>query len=171
MTITIPKGQPNSRFSRYVRPPVKETANHPPLFPLRPATRPLWLGVDTTTVPTPPEGYLAGFFGRDEIDVQLLVPAGEEIPTAWTDVLHEPVVRRIGFTSVENAGRVLDTVQFGVTTESETEWSSTRAHFFDVYQRLDAQTVRPDADPLTSTSGTTLPRTPPLRQQWASTPS
>jgi hypothetical protein len=123
MTITIPSGQPNYRFLRYVRPPAKETEKHPPLFPLRPETRPLRLGIDTTTMPTPPEGYLAGFFEREEIDVQLLVPGGEEVPTACPHLLHAQVVRQIGFTSIENAGRVLDTVQFWVTTKSERERS------------------------------------------------
>jgi hypothetical protein len=148
MTIRIPNGQPNNRFMRYVRPPVKETEELPPLFPLRPATRPLRLGIDITTVPTPPNGYLARFLRRDEIDVQLMVPAGQEIPSAWTDVLHEPVVRQIGFTSVENASRHLDTVVFGVKTESEHQKSGTQVHFFDVYQQLDAQTAPANADPL-----------------------
>jgi hypothetical protein len=76
MTITIPSGQLSHRFMRYVRPPVKEAETLPQLFPLRPATRPLRLGIDTTTVPTPPEGYLARFFGRDEIDVQAAGPGG-----------------------------------------------------------------------------------------------
>ena len=149
MTITIPDGQPNNRFTRYVRAPVKCTEKLPPLFPLQPATRPLRLGIDTTTVPVPPDGYLSKFLGRDEIDVQLLVPAGEEIPTAWTEVLHEPLIRKVGFTSIENARRELDTVYFWTTTASEREQSSTRAHFFDVFQHLDAQTAPADADPLT----------------------
>lgn len=59
MTITIPTGQPNRRFMRYVRPPIKDS--DPPLFPLRPATRPLRLGIDITTLPTPPDGYLSRF--------------------------------------------------------------------------------------------------------------
>jgi hypothetical protein len=142
-TITIPSGQPSHRFMRYVRPPVKEAETFPQLFPLRAATRQLRLGIDTRTVPTPPEGYLGRSFGCDEIDVQLLVPEGEEAPTAWTDVLHEPLVRQVGFASIEKAGRLLDTVQFWVTTESERERSSTRAHFFEVYQQLDAQTAPP----------------------------
>src|SRR5262245_39935029 len=147
MTITIPSGQPNNRFMRYVRPPVKDTEKLPPLFPLRPATRPLRLGIDTTTVRVPPDGYLSRFFGRDEIDMQLLVPAGDEIPTAWAEVLHEPLVRQVGFTSMENAGRELDTVYFSVMTETEREQSRTRAHFFDVFQQLDAQTAPANADP------------------------
>lgn len=149
MTITIPSGQPNSRFMRFVRAPVRDTEKLPPLFPLRPATRPLRLGIDTTTVPVPPDGYLSRFFGRDEIDVQLLVPAGQEVRAAWTEALHKPLVRQIGFSSIENSGRELDTRDFSISTETERETSNTRAHFFDVYQHLDAQTASADADPLT----------------------
>jgi hypothetical protein len=149
MTITIPSGQPNNRFMRYVRPPVKDSEQLPPLFPLRPATRPLRLGIETTTVPVPPDGYLSRFFGRDEIDVQLLVPAGEEVPSAWAELLHEPLVRQVGFTTIENAGRELDTVYFWIKTETERETSRTRAHFFDVFQHYDAQTAPADTDLLT----------------------
>ncbi|WP_139797896.1 hypothetical protein [Mycobacterium noviomagense] len=133
---------------RYVRPPVDETEKHPPLFPLRPETRTLRLGIDTTTVPSPPEGHLARFFGREEIDVQLMVPVGEEVPTAWTDVLREPLVRQIGFTTLEDAAKELDTRYFWIRTETERETSNTRAHFFDVYQQLDAQTAPAARDPI-----------------------
>ena len=112
MTITVPTGQPNYRFMRFVRAPVRDSEKFPPLFPLRPATRPLRLGIDTTTVLVPPDGYLPRFFGRDEIDVQLLVPVGEEVPMAWASALHEPLVREVGFTSIENTGRELDTRYF-----------------------------------------------------------
>ena len=95
------------------------------------------------------DGYLSRFFGRDEIDVQLLVPTGEEVPAAWTEVLHDPLVRQIGFTSVGDAGRELDTRYFWISTDTERERSGTRAHFFDVFQHLDAQTAPADADPLT----------------------
>ena len=149
MTINIPGGQPNQRFVRYVRPPIKDDEKHPPLFALRPATRPLRLGIDGTTVPTPPDGLLTRFFGRKEIDVQLMVPAGEQAPSAWTAALGDPVVRQIGFSSVETAGRLLDTVQFSVVTETEKGWSRGTAHFFDVYQQLDAQAARADAEQLT----------------------
>lgn len=149
MTVNIPDGQPNRRFMRYVRPPIRDDEDHPPLFPLRPLTRPLRLGVDVTTVPAPPDGLLTGYLTRDEIDVQLLVPADQGVPAAWTAALGDPVVRQIGFASVETAGRLLDTVQFSVVTESEREWSRGTAHFFDVYQQLDAQTAPADAEPLT----------------------
>ena len=61
---------------RYVRPPVKDS--DPLLFPLRPATRPLRIGIDITTLPTPPDGYLSAFLTRDEIEVHLLTPARDE---------------------------------------------------------------------------------------------
>jgi hypothetical protein len=133
VTITIPGEHPNQRFMRYVRPPITDYEKHPPLFPLRPETRPLRLGIDVTTLPTPPDGLLARFFGRDEIDIQLMVPAGEQVPSAWTAVLGNPVVRQIGFTSVKTAARMGDSVQFRVTTEGERERSWSTAHFFDVY--------------------------------------
>jgi hypothetical protein len=112
VTITLPVGQPNQRFMRYVRPPIKDDEDHLPLFPLRPETRQLRLGIDVTTVPEPPDGLLAGYLTRDEIDVQLLVPTGHDVPAAWTAALGDPLVRQIGFTSVETAGRFLDSVQF-----------------------------------------------------------
>ncbi|MFV8172428.1 MULTISPECIES: hypothetical protein [Mycolicibacterium] len=149
MTITLPNGQPTHRFMRYVRPPVKDDEKQPPLFPLRPETRRLRLGIDVTTLRTPPAGFFAKFLRREEIDIQLMVPASEQVPSAWTDALVDPLVRQIGFTTVEAASKWLDTRQFSIVTESENEWSRGSAHFFDVYQQLDAQTAPADAEPLT----------------------
>jgi hypothetical protein len=114
VAIKIPGEQPNQRFMRYVRAPIGSQSKLQPLFPLRPGTRPLRLGIDVTTLPTPPAGLLTKFFQRDEIDVQLLVPEGEQVPPAWLAVLGEPLVRQIGFASVASAGRLLDSVQFTV---------------------------------------------------------
>ncbi|SHW71896.1 Uncharacterised protein [Mycobacteroides abscessus subsp. abscessus] len=149
MTIILPSGQPNQRFMRYVRPPTKEGDDHPPLFPLRPATRPMRLGIDVTTLPTPPDGPFTRFLGRDEVDVQLLVPVGQDVPASWLSALGEPLVRQIGFTNVEAASKVLDTRQFSVSTETQTMRSRGTAHFFDVYQQLDAQTAPAGTQPLT----------------------
>jgi hypothetical protein len=46
-------------------------------LPVVRATRPFRLGIDTTTVPVPPDGYLSRYFDHDEIDMQLLVPVGQ----------------------------------------------------------------------------------------------
>lgn len=147
MTITIPTGQPNRRFMRFVRAPI-ERPDKPPLFPLQPATRSLRIGIDTMTLPVPPDGYLPTFFGRDEIDVELLVPAEEETPPAWTAALDNPLVHEIGFTTVEKAGRELDTRYFSIKTESKNGTLRTRAHFFDIFQQFDAQVAPADAEPV-----------------------
>ncbi|MCV7197924.1 hypothetical protein [Mycobacterium angelicum] len=76
---------------------------HLPLYPLRPATRPLCLGIDVTTVPEPPAGTFSTFLGRDDLDIQLLVPECTQGPEAWARVLDDPIVRQIGFTTVEEA--------------------------------------------------------------------
>lgn len=149
VTIALPDGQPNRRFMRYVRPPVKDDDKHPPLYPLRPATRPLCLGIDVITVPEPPAGTFSTFLGRDELDIQLLVPKGTEVPEAWARVLNDPIVRQIGFSTVEEASRHLDTVQFRVTTETEREWEWSTANFFPIYQQLDEQSASPAAEALT----------------------
>lgn len=148
MKISIPSGQPNYRFMGYVRPPARVGEKLPPLFPLRPATRPLRLGIDVTTIPTPPEGFLSRFLGRDEIDVHLMVSSSDPAPTAWMNALGDPLVHKIGFTSVEDTKRLLDTLQFGVTTTGKKS-SSTTAHFFDVYQQLDGHAAPPSSAPLT----------------------
>src|SRR4051794_16309001 len=145
MTITIRTGQPKNRFMRFVRAPIKDSDKLPPLFPLQPATPPLRLGIDTTTLPVPPDGYLATFFGRDEIDVELLVPTGEAVPAAWAAVLHDPLVHEVGFTTVDKSGKELDTLFLFIKTETEREMSRTRAHFFDIFQHFDAQAAPTDA--------------------------
>ena len=54
-SIDIPSGRPHRRFIRYVRPPLKDSDTEP-LYPLRPSTRPLRLGIDVATIPESPEG-------------------------------------------------------------------------------------------------------------------
>ena len=57
MDITIPSGRPAWRFMRYIRPPNERTKVEP-IYPLRPATRTIKLGIDVQTVPEPPDGLL-----------------------------------------------------------------------------------------------------------------
>ncbi|WP_232323072.1 hypothetical protein [Hoyosella altamirensis] len=133
----------------YVRPPVQVSEELPPLFPLRPATRRLRLGIDVTTMPTPQDGLLSRFLGRDEIDVHLMVSPDDSAPTAWIEVLGDPLIHQIGFTSVETAERWLDTLQFGVTTTGKRESRRTNVRFFDVYQLLDERAAPPNSAPLT----------------------
>ena len=115
MDITIPSGRPAWRFMRYIRPPDERTKVEP-IYPLRPATRTIKLGIDVQTVPEPPDGLLTGFLTREElIEVHLMVP-NEEAPATWTDLVPNAVIRDIGFKSISEAGRWLDTAQFSVHT-------------------------------------------------------
>ena len=148
MAISIPLGQPNNRFMRYVRAPIRDSDDLPSLYPLRPATRPLRIGVDTTTLSVPPGGYLPTYFGRAEIVFELLMPAGVDVSDAWRAVLADPPVHEVGFTTVEKAGKELDTRFFWIKTESERRTSSTRAHFFDVFQQLDAEAAPVASEPI-----------------------
>lgn len=147
MVIAIPEGRPNKRFMRYVRPPVNDKRT--PLFPLRPETRPLRLGIDVETVPVPPDGYLAGFLTRGEIEVRLLMPKGQEQPPeAWAHLLGKPVMHTVNFTTVAEAGRFADAAEFHITTKSEQEEGWSTARFFPVFQQFDAQTAPASAPAL-----------------------
>jgi hypothetical protein len=150
MDITIPSGQPTWRFMRYIRPP-DEGTKFEPVYPLRPATRTIRLGIDVETVAEPPEGLLTGFLTREElIEVHLMVPKEQAAPAIWTDLIPNAVIREIGFTSIGEVGRWLDTAQFSVaTTVNENEWSRHTANFFPMYQQLDEQASPKGLPPLT----------------------
>jgi hypothetical protein len=150
MDITIPSGQPAWRFMRYIRPPDERTKLEP-IYPLRPATRTIKLGIDVETVPEPPDGLMSGFLTREElIEVHLMVPKEQGAPATWTDVIPNAVIREMGFTSIREVGRWLDSAQFAVrTTFNEKEWSRHTANFFPKYQQLDEQASPEGLPPLT----------------------
>lgn len=135
---------------RYVRSPIKDSQDHPPLFPLRPETRQLRLGIDVTTVPAP-EGLLAGYLGRDEIEVQLLVPDGVDVPAAWTAELPDATVVRLRFNGVPDTWPMVLPMGVGIRAESRTQRTHGNESFFPVWQQLDAQAAPPAAEPLTMT--------------------
>jgi hypothetical protein len=147
MDIAIPEGRPNKRFMRYVRSPINE--NSTPLFPLRPNTRPLRLGIDTETVPAPPAGYLKEFLTRDEIEVHLLMPQGQDQPPdAWSRPLDKPILHTVNFTTVAEAGRFGDAAEYPITTKSEREEGWSNARFFPIFQQFDEQTAPTDVPAL-----------------------
>jgi hypothetical protein len=150
MDITFPSGQPAWRFMRYIRSPDKRTKLEP-VYPLHPATRTIKLGIDVETVPEPPDSLLTGFLTREELlEVHLMVPKEQKIPATWTDVIPNAVIREIGFTSISEAGRWLDTAQFSVhTTFNENACSRHTANFFPMYQQLDEQASPQGLRPLT----------------------
>jgi hypothetical protein len=144
MDIAIPEGRPNKRFMRYVRAPINHQST--PLFPLRPNTRRLRLGIDTESVPAPPAGYLREFITRDEIEVHLLMPQGQDQPPeAWSRLLDKPILHTVNFTTVAEAGRFGDAAEFHITTKSEREDGWSNARFFPIFQQFDGQTAPNDA--------------------------
>jgi hypothetical protein len=97
------------------------------------------LGIDVQTLPEPPDGYLTGFLTRDEIEVHLLMPHGQEHPPeTWARLLGNAILHTVNFTTVSEAGRFADAAEFHITTKSE-GWSIAR--FFPVFQQFDAQTA------------------------------
>jgi hypothetical protein len=80
--------------------------------------------------------------------MQLFLPSDVDVPSAWVAAMNDPLIRRVKFSSIADARRVLDTIQFGIATEGPRESTRTKAHFFDVYQQLDAQTAPADAAPI-----------------------
>ncbi|WP_156527436.1 hypothetical protein [Gordonia sp. 852002-51296_SCH5728562-b] len=150
MSIEIPEGQPNRRFMRYVRPPEPAPRQvEPPLFPIVPATRKLRVGIDTETLPDLPEGYLLPLLQRDEISAELITTREREVPRPWMDALGaDALVHSLDFTSVDDAGRFADSVEFWVDSKGPECESSAAVHFFDLYQHLDAANRPGGAQPL-----------------------
>jgi len=68
---------------------------------------------------------------RDEIDVQLLVPADQEVPPRGPPRSVMPWCVRSDSHRSRLAGRFLDSVQFSGVTETDREWSRGTANFFD----------------------------------------
>ncbi len=152
VSIVIPEGQPNYRFMRYVRPPEPAPARRqvePPLFPIVPAVRRLRVGVDVETMPEPPEGYLVPLLCRDEISAELITTRGQQVPRAWTDALGgDALVHSLGFTSVAEAGRMGDAVEFWVDSKGPEIDASAAVRFFDLHQHLDAANLPAGAEAL-----------------------
>lgn len=149
MEVTIPSGQPAWRFMRYIRPP-DQGSKHGPLYPLRPATRRIKLAIDVETVPEPPDGLLTVFLNRDDLlEVHLILPEEEEAPSIWTDLVQRAATAHVGFKSISEAGRCLDTAQFVVrTTFNENKRSRHTANFVPMYQQLDEQASPEGLPPL-----------------------
>lgn len=139
MRVDIPTGGPRRRFMRFVRPPVNTVGHrNTPLFPLQPSTRPLRVGLDVRTLPSPSEGDLLDLLRRADVEPFLLVQDQDVDPAEWMGAIGSTTVHRVSYSTIDQARRELDTVQVGVTT---TEGGVLRrggsGNFFDVYAQLD----------------------------------
>jgi hypothetical protein len=139
--LVIPSDGPHSKFVRYARAVAKE---HPQLFPITPATRPLVVGLDLRTLGPQPADYedLVHVLRRDVVIPMLMVFEDDDaaLPTAWKEACEVEEHYVIHYTDPQSVGRFLDSVEFSVSTmrgEERRGWR--KCHFFDIYALLDAQ--------------------------------
>ncbi len=73
-----------------------------------------------------------------------MIPAGGRVPDAWANLLPEPIVCDVDYSSVTEAPRLGEAIQVQVDTRSSQDrWSRTAGHFFTGYQQRDEQTAPP----------------------------
>ena len=112
-TPVIPSDAPHSKFLRYVRAVAKE---HPQLFPITPATRPLVVSLDLRTLGPQPADYedLLHVLRRDEV-TPMLVLFGDDPGLAETWMQACEVEERfvIDYTDRASAGRFMDAMNAG----------------------------------------------------------
>lgn len=137
----IPSDGPHAKFLRYPRAVAKE---HPQLFPITPATRPLVVGLDLRTLGPQPADYeeLVHVLRRDVVTPMLMVFEDDDaaLATAWIEACQIEEHYVIHYTDPQSAGRFLDSVEFSVSTmHGEESWGWRKCHFFDIYALLDAQ--------------------------------
>lgn len=136
----VPDGAPRYRFMRYVRPPRQTTASsaEDALFPTRPNTRRIRVGLDVKTLPAPTRELMQILGRADDVEPILLVQNDDTEPTAWTRALENRRWYRYSFTTIEEAPRSGDISEVGVTGYEDGEWClSTHGEFFGLWSQLD----------------------------------
>lgn len=139
--LTIPSDGPHAKFVRYARAVAKD---HQPLFPIRPNTRNLVVGLDLRTLGPQPSDYedLMHILRRDVVTPMLMVFEDDDdaLATAWIEACEVEERHVIHYTGPQSMGRFLDSVEFTVSTmhgEDRRGWR--KCNFFDIYALLDAQ--------------------------------
>ncbi|ULE33327.1 hypothetical protein [Mycobacterium sp. IDR2000157661] len=138
--LAIPSDGPHSKFVRYARAVAEE---HPQLFPITPATRPLVVGLDLRTLGPQPADYedLVHVLRRDVVTPMLMVFEDDDaaLPTAWKEACGVEEHYVIDYTDQSSASRFMDAMEFGVSKMRGDErrgWRNCRT--FDVYSEIDA---------------------------------
>jgi hypothetical protein len=139
-TPVIPSDGPHAKFLRYPRAVAKE---HPQLFPITPATRPLVVGLDLRTLGPQPADYedLVHVLRRDVVTPMLLVFADDDadLAQAWIQACEVEERFVIDYTDRASASRFMDAMEFSVSTmrgEERRGWRNCST--FDVYSEIDA---------------------------------
>lgn len=139
MPLIVPRGLPNHRFVRYVRPPVSSPGRESvPLYPLQPATRQIRVLVDTGTLEQPSVEALVALLTRSEIESCLVVQNDDDSPSDWMNALSIDRWYRFHFTTVDEAPRMGDSSVVGVEGfVGDDQVLDATGHFFGVYPQLD----------------------------------
>lgn len=141
--LVIPTDGPHTRFMRYPRAVAKE---HPQLFPITPATRPLVVGLDLRTLGANPADYeeLVHVLRRDVVTPLLMVFDDDEpdLAKAWSEACEASTHYVIHYTDPQSTDRFMDAAEFSVSTMRGEERRGFRnCRFFDLYALLDAQSA------------------------------
>ncbi|MGW4069234.1 hypothetical protein [Nocardia grenadensis] len=139
--LVLPHDAPEHRFMRYVRAPHGE---HRPLYPLVPATRPLRVGLDLSTLGAEPPDiadFVSVLRRRPEIEPAFLVfgEQHDDLTEPWRQRLDCAIVHVVDYHSFGELEKIADASQVWVTTYTAGEQTyGGWCPFFGVYANLDA---------------------------------
>lgn len=138
--LVIPSDGPHSKFLRYARAVAKE---HPQLFPVTPANRPLVVGLDLATLGPQPTDYpdLVHVLRRDVVTPTLLMFCDDDagLAEAWMQACEVEEHYVIDLTDRASAGRFMDAIEFGVSKmRGEERRGYRKCRTFDIYSEIDA---------------------------------
>ncbi|MGB7238703.1 MAG: hypothetical protein WBD41_22355, partial [Rhodococcus sp. (in: high G+C Gram-positive bacteria)] len=135
----IPTDGPQSKFLRYTRAVAKE---HPPLFPITPATRTLVVGLDLRTLGPRPAVYgeLVHVLRRDVVTPKFVLYDDDDqgLAEAWMEACEVEERYVIHYIDPQSVDRFMDAVEFTVSTMRREERRGWRkCLFFDLYAIFD----------------------------------
>lgn len=140
MSVRVPNDVPRQRFMRYVRPPVPTTSGRSgeSLYPIRPNTRKLRVGVDVDTLGESLTDLMSILARENEVEPVLLVQNDGGEPTQWLSTLGCKRWYTFSFVSVDEAPRFADASSVGIAGYEDGQIRhATSGHFFSVYAQLD----------------------------------
>nr|WP_120492582.1 hypothetical protein [Corynebacterium lactis] len=140
MNFFVPQQMPRYRFMRYVRPSASERMGSPELpslFPMRPETREMRVGVDVETIRVPSVELLE-ILKRDETLPILLVHNEESPPDVWLNWVSCREWYQWEYGSGGESSKLLDSTLVPVAGyKGDERFFASQGTFFDVYTQLD----------------------------------
>ena len=140
MSFFVPEKIPRYRFMRYIRPSAPKgmgSRELPSLFPMRPETRQIRVGVDVETIRVPSVELLE-ILKRDETFPILLVHNEDSPPDAWLNWVSCSEWYQWEYGSDGESSKLLDSTLVPVAGYNGDElFFASQGTFFDVYTQLD----------------------------------